>query len=103
MSVIEEVCCVKGHDIQSHVVGDVIDPAFKVVVHGYEWRCTQCGKTLAEIEKYKLSSRGKARQKKETTNDNNRRRASQNQPASSEASATESLPGSEPAVSGSEV
>ena len=63
MSVIEQVCLVKGHNIQALISKDLVDPMFKLVVHEYERRCTQCGKTLAEIERYKISSRGTARQK----------------------------------------
>lgn len=63
MSVIEEVCSVRGHNIQSLITKDLVDPIMKVVVHEYVSRCVQCGKTLDEISKYKISSRGTARKK----------------------------------------
>jgi hypothetical protein len=63
MSVIDEVCLVKGHNTISMIASDVIEPMFKLVVHKYELRCTQCGKTKEETDKYRISGRGKARQR----------------------------------------
>ena len=70
MSVIDEVCGVKGHALTSYVVKDIIDPMFKTVVHAYEYRCSQCGFTLEQLSKYKISGRGKARQREVKRNGN---------------------------------
>lgn len=70
MSVIDEICLVKGHNTISMIASDVIDPMFKLVVHKYELRCTQCGKTKEETDKYRMSGRGKARQRKVKENVN---------------------------------
>ena len=79
MSVIEEVCSVRGHNLQSYVVADVVDPILKIVVHRYEFRCNQCTKTLDEIAKYKISSRGTARKRngKSNVNDSSAKTASE--------------------------
>lgn len=102
MSVIEEVCSVKGHNLQSLVVADDVDPRFRVAIHKYELRCTQCGKTLEEISKYKISSRGTARKKngKANVNDNSSKSASQTGAgkAASEVAQPEPVHRSEPAV-----
>jgi hypothetical protein len=69
--VIVKICLEKGHHIQSQVIGDFIDPVFKVVVHKYEFRCTQCGKTLAEINKYNPGGAPKLRKAKPHDNHSN--------------------------------
>jgi len=70
MSVIDEVCGVKGHAIQSYTIRDVVDPMAKVTVHVYEYRCSQCGFTLEKLSTYKISGRGKARQREAKKNGN---------------------------------
>ena len=102
MSVIDEICLVKGHNTISMIAADVIDPMFKLVVHKYELRCTQCGKTKEETDKYRISGRGKARQRKAKSNGNDNGTTAPSKAGASqaghEAPQTEPLRGSEPAV-----
>jgi len=98
MSVIDEICLVKGHNTISMIASDVVDPVYKLVVHSYELRCTQCGKTKEETDKYRMSARGIARKKRAKANGNDNRTTAPNSAAKSETAAVEPVHSSEPAV-----
>jgi len=71
MSIIEEVCCVKGHNLQSQVTGQIVEPLSKVVINKYDQRCTQCGRTIEEALKYRVGGTGiKRREKRKPKNAN---------------------------------
>lgn len=53
--ILEEVCKVKGHNLRSQPVKQIVEPMQHVVVTVFEYRCTQCMKTKDEIEKYRPS------------------------------------------------
>lgn len=98
MSVIDEVCGVSGHNIISMIAADVIDPVFKLVVHKYELRCTQCGKTKDETDKYRISGRGKSRQRKAKENGNNHSAKAGSSEAANEAPVPQPVLSSQPSV-----
>jgi hypothetical protein len=91
MSIIEEVCGVKGHNLQSLVVGQVIEPVTKFVLNRSEIRCTQCGKTLEEVLKYRVGGTGlKRREKRKPRNESASHLSSASQ--ASENSGNEPIP-----------
>jgi hypothetical protein len=64
MSIIEEVCSVRGHNLQSLITSQIVDPVTKVAVNRHEIRCAQCGKTLEECLKFRIGGTGAKRRKK---------------------------------------
>lgn len=70
MPVIVDVCFKQGHNITSQIIGQIFEPVHKVLVNRYEYRCTQCGKTPAEIEKYKTPGRSGSRKRKSNEHSN---------------------------------
>jgi hypothetical protein len=64
MSIIETVCTVKGHNLQSLALKQIVEPSSKTVVTVHGILCTQCGKTLDEVLKYRVGGTGIQRRKK---------------------------------------
>jgi hypothetical protein len=77
MSIIEEVCSVKGHNIQSQCIGQMVEPQSKTIINKYGIFCTQCGKTLEECLKHRIGGTGnKRRARRKAQNDNGSNHAS---------------------------
>lgn len=64
MSVVQNVCYVHGHQLQSLVVKEIFDPNYKVIIKQYLTCCSQCGMDRDKMLNYRPSAAANKRRSK---------------------------------------